>query len=220
MLPSVRATFLGGLAGLAVGLLVIAFVVFSLPPRAPRPSPSPPPISSPPPSTATDGASPTPTRTVGPGSPTDPAGVGLEVGDQAPPLRVARLGGGVIDVAEFRRRPLWLNFMASYCPPCVDELPLLERAQTQLGDGIRIVLVDVGEDEATTRSFVESLGVTLPVGLDTDRATAEAWRAYALPVHFWLDGDGIVRGFVYGGAGPDQFNALLQTVLPGPTIAP
>jgi thiol-disulfide isomerase/thioredoxin len=216
----VRATFVGGLAGLAVGLLAVAFIVVSLPPRAPRPSTSPPPIGSPSPTSGPADPSATPERTVGPGTPSDSPGVGLEVGDLAPPLKVARLGGGELDVAEYRRRPLWVNFMASYCPPCIDELPLLERAQAQLGDGIRIVLVDVGEDEATARAFVDSLGVTLPVGLDTDKATAEAWRAYALPVHFWLDGDGIIRGYVYGGAGPDQFNALLQTVLPGPTIAP
>ena len=215
-----RPTLLGAALGLLAASGVLAVAVLSLPPQPPIGSPSPPPIGTPGPTSVAASPSPTPTRTPYVGTTDDPEGVGLAIGEEAPPLRLPRLGGGELDLASYRQRPVWVNFMASWCPPCIDELPMLQKAQRQLADAVRIVLVDVGDDEQTARSFVDSVGVTLPVGLDTSRDVAAAWRAYAMPVHIWLDAEGIVRAYVFGGAGPDQFNQALQAVAPGATFTP
>ena len=62
--------------------------------------------------------------------------------------------------------------------------------------------------------------MTLPVGLDRDGQAAEDWRALALPIHFWLDGDGRIRGVVYGGAPPDVLLDGLRTVVPTASFEP
>ncbi len=145
--------------------------------------------------------------------------VGLRVGQKAPALIVARLGGGTIDLAELRGGPVWVNFTASWCPTCRDELSLMERFQAALEDELTIVVVDVREDEATVTALVEDVGVTLlPFGLDEDGSVQQEWGAYALPVHYWVDGEGIVRGFVFGGAGPEQFLEGVRSVLPDAEI--
>jgi thiol-disulfide isomerase/thioredoxin len=140
--------------------------------------------------------------------------VGLDVGDQAPPLVVDQLGGGRIDLANLRGKPIWVNFTASWCPTCRDELPLMERIGRQLGGDLAIVVVDVREDEDTVASLATELALTLPVGMDQDGQAQLAWGAFALPVHYWLDVDGRVRAFVYGGAGPEQFLEGVRSVLP------
>lgn len=162
-----------------------------------------------------EGPTPLPT----PGASTE---IGLTVGDTAPPLALEGLGGdgAAIDTRLLRGKPVWVNFVATYCPPCRDELPLMQRIQDAQGESITILLVDVAEDEATVQGFVDSLGVTLPVGLDRDGRAVDAWRALALPIHYWLDGEGIIRGVVYGGAGPDVLLDGLRTVLPKATLPP
>ena len=110
--------------------------------------------------------------------------------------------------------------MASWCPQCADELPMMQHYQAQLGNEATLILVDVGEDRHTVNAFVNSLGITLPVGLDTDSSIQKAWGAYALPVHFFIDGDGVVQQIIFGGAPPEVFDQALGTILPGATPSP
>ncbi|MBA3308412.1 MAG: redoxin family protein, partial [Chloroflexi bacterium] len=97
------------------------------------------------------GASPSagasPSRTVVPSlSGSSVPAVGVTVGDLAPPLRLAQLGGSEVDTTALRGQPLWVNFMATWCPPCRDELPIMDRLQRELGDRMTIIVVDVEED--------------------------------------------------------------------------
>ena len=142
--------------------------------------------------------------------------------DVAPALSLDGLGGdeGRVELERLRGKPVWVNFMASYCPPCREELPLMERLQERYEDDVAIVLVDVQEPEEVVDEFVASVGVTLPVGLDRDGQAAEDWRAVALPIHFWLDAEGRIRGVVYGGAPPDVLVEGLRTVVPTATLEP
>ncbi len=152
-------------------------------------------------------------------SPSSPP-VGLAVGDQAPPLALPRLGGGTVDLASLRGRPVWVNFIATWCPDCRDELPIMEAYASQLGDRMSIVLVDVREDPATVSAFSAQLRLDLPIGLDVAGAAQRAWSAYALPVHFWLDARGIVRSVGFGELGPPQFHLSVARVLPGASLYP
>lgn len=166
---------------------------------------------------ATGGPSPEPS----PSSPPSASPrVGLAVGDLAPRLTVPQLGGAEMDTAALAGKPIWVDFMATWCPPCVDELPVMERLQRQLGTRMTIIVVDVGEDEDTVASFMTALAIDLPVGLDTDGAAQRAWGAYALPVHYWIGPDGRVGGFLDGGASPRQFVDGVHTVLPEASLEP
>ncbi len=146
--------------------------------------------------------------------------VGVTVGDLAPPLRLAQLGGSEVDTTALRGQPLWVNFMATWCPPCRDELPIMDRLQRELGDRMTIIVVDVEEDADTVASFFTDLEVALPVALDEDGSARDAWGALALPVHYWIDEEGRVGGFLYGGAGSEQFIEGIETVLPDAGLEP
>lgn len=136
------------------------------------------------------------------------------MGEVAPRIELAALGGGTLDTAEFAGRPMWVNFMATWCPQCVGDLPMMELMHEQLGDELTMLLVDVGEDEELVAPFIDSLGVSLPVGLDRDGQSQRDWGAWALPIHFWVDEDGVIRSILFGGAPRDVFVESVRSVVP------
>jgi thiol-disulfide isomerase/thioredoxin len=213
-------------AGLAAGvsaavILIVALVVFAPEPGSPVASPTPPPGASQAPSTAVS-ARPDPSTPGSVAAPTGSARTGtFHVGEPAPPLSVAQVGGGTIDLARLRGKPVWVNFMATWCPPCRDELPAMNAfAARYAEDGLVVLAIDVKEDEGTVASFAESLGATFPLGLDADGAAQQAWGALALPVHFWVDAAGIVRDGALGGIGRDVMAQGLRTIMPDVDVQP
>jgi cytochrome c biogenesis protein CcmG/thiol:disulfide interchange protein DsbE len=145
----------------------------------------------------------------------------FHVGQPAPPLVVPQVGGGTIDLASLRGNPVWVNFMATSCTSCRDEFPLMNGFSARYGDkGLVILAIDVKEEEGAVAAFAEGLGATFPIGLDSDGAAQAAWDARTLPVHFWIDADGIVRDGALGGLGPDAMAKGLETILPGVDVTP
>ena len=213
---------LGMLSALLVGAVVIYVALntlagqpASVPTLAPA-TPTPAGIRQ----TPSPATSPSSSPTVRPSpSPTE-VSVGTQVGQRAAQVLLPRLGGGEIDTYAGAGTPLWINFMATWCPECRDELPMMAYMQHQLGDQMDIVVVDIGEDEETVAAFMVSLGVELPVALDEDSSVQEEWGVLVLPVHFWLDGDGIIRDIVYGGAPREIFVEAVHGLVPDVDLSP
>lgn len=118
------------------------------------------------------------------------------VGRPAPALTLPRLGdGALLSIESLRGRPVIVNFWASWCEPCVRELPALQTfAARHDGPADPLVLaVNVGEEEATIRSFLDENDVSnLTVLLDRDMVAGDAWGARGLPMTFLLDPEGQV----------------------------
>jgi thiol-disulfide isomerase/thioredoxin len=217
-------TAIGG--GLLAGLVTGAVVVGALVLLAPGPATSVPIVTQPPvvaPSTspsASSSAAPGGSPSGSPGASADPDAA-FGIGQPAPPLTVPQLGGGEIALANLRGKPVWVNFMASWCPPCRDELPIMNGYAARYADtGLVVLAIDVREDEAVVDAFMRELNVTFPVGLDTDGTAQSDWGALALPVHYWIDAEGIVRDGALGGIGPDVMATGLETILPGVEVTP
>jgi thiol-disulfide isomerase/thioredoxin len=213
----------GLLTGVAAAALVLGGILFLGPGPAPAPVFTPAPSAPPPTATASDAlASPTaPVASASPSpSPSGSAGA-FQIGEPAPALVVPRVGGGTIDLASLKGQPVWVNFMGTYCPPCQDEFPLMNGFAARYGDdGLVILAIDVKEDEATVAAFANELDATFPLGLDSDGSAAAAWDAAVLPVHFWIDTDGIIRDGALGGIGADVMVRGVQTILPGVEVTP
>jgi len=223
-----RLSIVAGLfAGIAVAALVLGGILALAPEPGVTTTPAPEPsgpiaVVSPSPSvSASASASPSPSGS-GSTAPSAGASSGLfHVGEPAPALVVAQVGGGTIDLANLRGQPVWVNFMATWCLPCLDEFPLMNRfAARYAEDGLVVLAIDVKEEEGAVAAFGESLSATFPLGLDTDGTVADRWDAIALPVHFWIDKDGIVRDGALGGIGPDIMARGLQAILPGVDVTP
>ena len=211
----------GLLAGVAAAALVLGGILILAPEPTPSLTPAPTVVPSAAPSGAPASAAP---GSAAPGTAPAPSGsdpVGGEgnlfrVGEPAPALAVPQVGGGSIDLAALCGKPVWVTFMGTYCPSCYDEFPVMNRFAAQHEDDDLIVLaIDVSEEEGVVASFAQQVGAIFPMGLDTDGSAAQRWDAVALPVHFWVDRDGIIRDGALGAIGADIMARGLRAIMPG-----
>jgi peroxiredoxin len=153
----------------------------------------------------------------------DPRGP-LEPGAETPGFRLPTLDGGERSLASWRGQVVVLNFWATWCPPCVAEMPSLERLHHALGpEGLAVVTVSTDEDEAAVVAFVTRHGLTLPVLLDPGgRVAARAYRVASYPQTFVLDRHGVLLRHYEGPAEWDtpealiHFRGLLRPDIPSP----
>jgi len=119
----------------------------------------------------------------------------LGPGKEAPSLRLPSLGGAERDLASHRGKLVLLNFWATWCPPCVDEMPSLERLhRTLAGEGLRVVSVSTDEDEPALRRFAAEHRLTLEVLRDPGgRKAAAAYRVTGYPVTFLIGRGGVIE---------------------------
>jgi cytochrome c biogenesis protein CcmG/thiol:disulfide interchange protein DsbE len=213
--------YLSIVAGLVVGVAVAGLVLGGLFALTPDPPPLATPSSPPVIATASPSVAASTPPSAGPSASASAATGPFHIGQPAPPLVVPQVGGGTIDLTNLRGKPVWINFMATWCPPCQDEFPLMNGFAARYADtGLVVIAIDVKEEEGAVAAFAEGLNATFPLGLDTDGAAADTWDAVALPVHFWIDADGVVRDGALGGIGPDVMAAGLETILPGVDVTP
>lgn len=211
----------GLVSGIAVAFAVLAAAVAFIPDPAPLADASPAPSGAAP---FVASAPPSPAGGEGSAEPTVVATIGeaeLRVGEPAPSLRLPQVGGGEIDLAKLDGRPVWISFMQTTCPPCADELALMGDFAARYSDsGLVVIAIAIREEEGAVAAFAQSLNAIFPIGLDADGSAAAAWDAVALPVHYWVDRDGIIRAGAFGGIGPDVMAEKLSTILPGVDVTP
>ena len=137
-------------------------------------------------------------------------GYALKKGGAAPPFRLPALAGGEVDLLSQRGKVVVVNFWATWCPPCVAEMPSLERLHRALSpEGLSVITVSTDEDEAELRRFVTERGLTLPVLKDPGgRVAASEYRTTGYPETFLLDREGRLLQHVVGPAEWDSEEKL------------
>ncbi|HET7824152.1 MAG TPA: TlpA disulfide reductase family protein [Anaeromyxobacter sp.] len=117
----------------------------------------------------------------------------------APALAASDLEGRPFALRSLRGRVVLVHFWASWCEPCVEELPSLASLRARLrGRPFELVLVNFGEGRSKVERFVRDHAVDGPVLLDREGRAAEAWGVVELPMSFLVDVDGRVRSVVPG----------------------
>ena len=133
-------------------------------------------------------------------------GYALKKGSATPGFRLTALDGKAVDLAAYRGKVVVLNFWATWCPPCVAEMPSLERLHRALGpEGLAVVTVSTDEDEAALRAFVGQYALTLPVLRDPGgRGPASQYHTTGYPETFVLDRAGLLLQHTVG---PDEWDS-------------
>ncbi|MEP7214628.1 MAG: redoxin domain-containing protein [Anaerolineaceae bacterium] len=127
------------------------------------------------------------------------SGSAPRTGQPAPEFSVVSLDGNSIQLSELRGHPVWVNFWASWCPPCRAEGPEIEAAYREYGDqGLVIVGLNVGESASIVREYVTRVGLTFLIGGDPGTDVAAAFRVKGLPTNFFINADGIVQDIRIG----------------------
>jgi thiol-disulfide isomerase/thioredoxin len=120
-------------------------------------------------------------------------------GGPTPPLAVTDLDGRPHALTDYRGKVVLVNFWATWCAPCREELPSLERLRDALrGRPFEVLAVNVNEGESRVRRFLAEVPLRLPVLLDRDGDAQRAWRVRGLPATFLLDAEGSIRSWYLG----------------------
>jgi thiol-disulfide isomerase/thioredoxin len=115
-------------------------------------------------------------------------------GGATPPLELADLEGVRHDLVAYRGKVVLINFWATWCVPCRDEMPSIERLRASLeGRPFAVLAVNLAEPESRIRKFLETVPVRFPVLVDRDTKTAKAWQAKLLPATYIIGPDGAIR---------------------------
>ena len=115
-------------------------------------------------------------------------------GGATPPLELADLEGKRHRLADYRGKAVLVNFWATWCVPCRDEMPSIERLRASLeGRPFAVLAVNLAEPQSRIQAFLEKVPVRFTVLLDSDTKTAKAWQAKLLPATYIIGPDGAIR---------------------------
>ncbi len=120
-------------------------------------------------------------------------------GGATPALALRDLDGRLHRLEDYRGKVVLINFWATWCEPCREEMPSMNKLRALLaGRPFAVLAVNLAESEPRIRRFLEQLPLDFPVLLDRDSAAAKAWRARFLPASFVVGPDGRIRYAVLG----------------------
>ncbi|MBI2782251.1 MAG: TlpA family protein disulfide reductase [Chloroflexi bacterium] len=122
--------------------------------------------------------------------------VGTSNGKQ---VRLTDVDGRPVRIEDFRGRPLWINFWATWCPPCQQETPDLRAAyEAHKAEGLVLLAIDIQEPIATVRDFYAKYALTYDIGLDPTGAVLATYNVFGLPTHYFVDRSGVIRDRYFG----------------------
>jgi thiol-disulfide isomerase/thioredoxin len=115
-------------------------------------------------------------------------------GGATPPLELTDLQGKKHSLADYRGKVVLVNFWATWCEPCREEMPSIERLRVSLAGRPFVVLaVNLAEPESRITKFLDTVPVGFPILLDRDTKTTRAWQAKVLPATYIVGPDGAIR---------------------------
>ena len=118
----------------------------------------------------------------------------------APDFSLSDMDDKVHKLSDYRGKPVIINFWATWCPPCREELPSMNRAWKKIkNDGIAMLAINVGEDEDTIFAFTGEYPIDFTVLVDEDSNGIRTWPIKGLPTTFILDPEGRIVYQAIGG---------------------
>jgi thiol-disulfide isomerase/thioredoxin len=134
----------------------------------------------------------------------DGAGMGGRISALAPDFEYNTPDGKTTKLSDLRGKVVVINFWATWCRPCREEMPALQRVASANSDVV-FLEIDMQEPGDKVRSFIDQLGLDLLVPvLDTDGATTKRYGVLSFPSTFFVDATGVVRHIEIGGPMTDD----------------
>ncbi len=155
-----------------------------------------------------------------------PPAEGLRPGSTAPELDVALDGGGTFQLTDLdgrlirldalRGKVVWVNFWASWCPPCQQETPILRQLDEKYGDaGLEVIGIAVQETSPDDiQAYADRYDLQYTIGFDTSGHIFRTYKVYALPTQFFIGPDGVIQQVINGPVDEVGAAALIESLLP------
>lgn len=132
------------------------------------------------------------------------------VGRPAPTSDYTTFDGEEASVADYAGTPMVVNFFASWCVPCVREMPAFEQVHQDLGDQVAFVGVNVQDSETEGQAIVDDTGITYDVGRDPDGSLLASFGGVAMPTTVLVDADGTIVRVLSGATSAEELRAAID----------
>jgi len=140
-------------------------------------------------------------------------GATASIGKAAPDWKDPLVGGGSLSMAQLRGKPVFLDFFATWCPPCNEEAPEVNAAyKAYASRGLQVVGVDVQENATKAKAFVDQHQLTYPAVVDSG-ALSDEYSINGMPVAVFIDKNGVVRRIEIGELSSEKLDADIKAIL-------
>lgn len=132
-------------------------------------------------------------------------------GFTAPDFTLDLLDGSQVTLSDLRGNPVVLNIWTTWCPPCREEMPAIEKVYRSYQDlGLIVIGLNLTsqDSEQAVFAFVQELGLTFPIALDRDGSVGNRYQLMGLPTTYFINSKGIIQSMVVGGP---MSEALIQS---------
>lgn len=116
----------------------------------------------------------------------------------APELNLMDLEGNPVNLSDYKGTYVMVNFWTTWCKYCVQEMPDLVAFQEKYKDELKIIAVNVAEDQKTVEAFLKKNDIDLTIAMDSEGKIAESYYVNSYPTTFFIDRAGKIVGFVPG----------------------
>lgn len=128
-------------------------------------------------------------------------------------FKLKDLNGKELSLSDLKGKKVFLNFWATWCPPCRAEMPEIEKLYQQTKDSdLVIVAVEIGEPLNTVKSFIDSNKYNFKVLLDSDQSVATQYNIASIPTSYFIDVEGNIVSKNVGAMNIDQMKAYIKTL--------
>jgi peroxiredoxin len=132
----------------------------------------------------------------------------------APEFQLRTLDGQVVSLSDYKGRPVWISFWASWCPPCRAENPDIDEMYQKYKDqGLVVLAPAIGEDSGTVAGYVKRTDLTFTVGVDETTELAANYRIVGIPTHFFIDRDGVLRVWRIGSMSTKTMEKNIEKIM-------
>lgn len=136
-----------------------------------------------------------------------------KLGEPAPDVAVPTFDGEQLRLSDLEGRPVVLNFWASWCAPCVAEMPAFEQVHQELGDQVTFVGINQRDQPEQAARLVRDVGVTYTLARDQEGRSFDAFGAFGMPTTVFIQADGTVVEIVTGQLDEQLLTENIETYL-------
>lgn len=138
--------------------------------------------------------------------------LGLEIGSIAPYFKLYTYDGDLINFDDNFGIPVIINFWATWCAPCIVEMPILQNHYDTYGSNLIVLAVNAGESKGAVQKFVNDNGISFPTLLDPSELVQKMYSIRAYPTTYFIDKTGVIQAVHVGILSEQQLDVYLRDI--------
>lgn len=135
---------------------------------------------------------------------------GIALGDRAPDFKLQTMDGEEVNLSDYKGKKVFLNFWATWCPPCKAEMPHMQAFYEEQPEDVEILAVNLEESTEKAADFAKQYELTFPILMDADGTIAETYEVYTIPTTYVLNEDGTVHQKIVGPMDEPMMQELIK----------